>query len=96
VEWQVMASGAGRVCPRVPGDAQQYTDEILGYVLWGVGVIFVFGLVVSIGAVVAGRLLGMPHASRVGVIGGVVVFVAAIAYLVVPGLLDEMLGAGCI
>lgn len=84
------------VCPTPPGDAQRYVDLIAGYVLWGVGILFVIAVVVAIGAVVAGRLFSMPQASRVGVISIVVVFIAAIGYLVLPGLLRSLLGSGCI
>lgn len=84
------------VCPRAPGNAQQYVDQITGYVLWGVGILFVIAVVVAIGAVVAGRLFSIPQASKVGVVSIVVVFLAAIAYLVLPGLLRALLGAGCI
>lgn len=85
-----------QVCPVAPGNAAQYVDQITGYVLWGVGVLFLLAVVVGIGAVVAGRLFSMPHASRVGVISLVVVFVAAIAYLTLPGMLNALLGSGCI
>ena len=85
-----------QVCPVAPGDAQKYIDQITGYVLWGVGVLFLFAIVVGVGAIVAGRLFSMPHASRVGVISVVVVFVAAIAYLILPGMLTGLLGVGCI
>lgn len=84
------------VCPVAPGDAQKYIDQITGYVLWGVGVLFLLAIVVGVGAIVAGRLFSMPHASRVGVISVVVVFVAAIAYLILPGMLTGLLGVGCI
>ncbi|WP_206080024.1 hypothetical protein [Propioniciclava coleopterorum] len=82
--------------PGRPGDAQKYIDQITGYVLWGVGVLFLLAIVVGVGAIVAGRLFSMPHASRVGVISVVVVFVAAIAYLILPGMLTGLLGVGCI
>ena len=85
-----------QVCPVAPGDAQKYLDQITGYVLWGVGVLFLLAIVVGVGAIVAGRLFSMPHASRVGVISVVVVFVAAIAYLILPGMLTGLLGVGCI
>ncbi len=84
------------VCPRAPAEAQQYVDQITGYVLWGVGVLFVVGVVVAVGAVVAGRLFSMPHASKAGVVSVVVVFIAAVAYLVLPGMLTAILGSGCI
>ena len=84
------------ICPKAPPGAQQYADQITGYVLWGVGVLFLLAIVVGVGAIVAGRLFSMPHASRVGVISVVVVFVAAIAYLILPGMLTGLLGVGCI
>ena len=84
-----------QVCPVAPGNAAKYVDQITGNVLWGVGVLFVLAIIIGIGAIVAGRLFSMPHASKVGVIS-VVVFVAAIAYLTLPGMLTALLGAGCI
>ena len=84
------------VCPVAPGNAQVYVDQITGYVLWGVGVLFLVAIVVAIGAIVAGRLYSMTHASRVGVISIVVVFLSAVAYLVLPGMLRAILGSGCI
>ena len=38
----------------------------------------------------------MPHASKVGVISIVVVFFCAVAYMVLPGLVDSLMGSGCI
>ena len=85
-----------KVCPKPPGDAASYVDQITSNVLWGVGVLFLLALVVAIGAIVAGRLFGMPHASKVGIISVGVGFIAAIAYLTLPGMLTALLGAGCI
>jgi len=85
-----------KVCPRAPGNAAQYVDQITGNVLWGVGVLFVLAIVVGIGAIVAGRLFNMPHSSKIGIISVVVVFVAAIGYLILPGMLTALLGSGCI
>jgi hypothetical protein len=87
---------AMEICPVAPGNAQKYVDQITGYVLWGVGVLFLVAVMVSIGAIVAGRLFSMPHASKVGVISIVVVFFCAIAYMVLPGLVDSLMGSGCI
>lgn len=84
------------VCPKAPPGAQVHVDTIMGYVLWGVLILFVLGIVISIAAVVAGRVFGMPHASRAGVVGVVIVFIAAIGYLILPGMLDAMLGSGCV
>ena len=85
-----------KVCPLAPPGAQQYADQITGYVLWGVIILFGLGVVIGIGAVIGGRIFSMPHASKVGVISIVVVFVAAVGYLVLPGMLNGILGQGCI
>ena len=84
------------ICPTAPAGAQKYVDQIISYVLWGVGILFVVALVVAVGAIVAGRVFSMPHASKVGVISIVVVFICAIAYLVLPGMLMAIMGSGCI
>ena len=85
-----------QVCPKAPPGAEAPVNEITGYVLWGVIVLFSLGVVVGIGAIIGGRIFAMPHASKLGVISIVVVFVAAIGYLVLPGMLNGVLGQGCI
>jgi hypothetical protein len=87
---------AGKVCPVAPPGAEAPTQQIEGYVLWGVGILFGIAVIVAIGAIIAGRVFGMPHASKIGVISIVVVFVCVVAYLVLPGMVDTMLGKGCI
>jgi hypothetical protein len=84
------------ICPKAPGNAEHYTNVIIGYVLWGVGILFVVGLIIAVGGIVAGRVFSMPHASKLGVISIVVVFIAAVAYLVLPGILKALMGSGCI
>ena len=87
---------AARICPKAPGDAQQYADQITGYILWGVLALFAVGVIVGVGAVVAGRVFSMPHASKAGVVAVVVVFLAAVAYMVLPGMVAAITGQGCI
>ena len=84
------------ICPVAPPGAQTYANTLTGYVLWGVLALMVLGVVVSIGAVVGGRVFAMPHASKAGVVGVAVVFVAAVAYMVVPGMLTALTGSGCV
>ena len=84
------------VCPTAPPGAQVPVDQIMGYVLWAVVALFVVGIVVAIAAVVAGRVFAMPHASRPGVVGIVIVFIAVILYLILPGIVTSMVGAGCV
>ncbi len=85
-----------KVCPKAPPGAQKYADDIQGYVLWGVIILFAVGVVVSIGAIVAGRIFNMPHASKAGIVGIFVVVLAAIAFVVAPSIVDSILGSGCI
>lgn len=87
---------ATKVCPKAPPGAVGPTNEITSYVLWGVMILFGLAIVIAIGAIVAGRVFSLPHASKVGVISVVVVFCCAIAYLVLPGMLNAILGKGCI
>ena len=82
--------------PKAPPGAQAPVNDILGNILWGVGVLFWVGVVVTIAAIVAGRVFNMPHASKVGVIGLIIIFVAAIGYQVAPGIVGAILGNGCI
>jgi len=85
-----------KVCPVAPPGAQQYADQITGYVLWGVGILFIVGVVVAIGAIVAGRIFAMPHASKAGIVSIFVAMLAGIAYMVVPSIVASILGSGCI
>ena len=85
-----------KICPKAPPGAQQYADQITGYVLWGVIILFLVGVVIGIGAIVAGRIFNMPHSSKVGIISIFVVILAAIAYMVMPSIVDSILGSGCI
>ena len=85
-----------QICPKAPPGAQQYADQITGYVLWGVIILFLVGVVIGIGAIVAGRIFNMPHSSKVGIVSLFVVVLAAIAYMVVPSIVDGILGSGCI
>ena len=87
---------AAAVCPKAPPGAEAYAADIQGYVLWGVLSLFVVGIVTSIGAIVAGRVFAMPHASRAGVVGVAVILLAAVAYMVAPGMVSGITGTGCI
>ena len=63
------------VCPKAPPGAQKYADDVMGYVLWGVGIVFFLGLVIAIASLVAGRIVNMPHATKMGIVGIVMVIV---------------------
>lgn len=79
-------------CPKAPGNAQTYVNEITGWVQWGVLTTFVIGVLVSIGSIAAGKIFNMPHASKGGVVGVVVVMGCAIGYMVAPGMVKSITG----
>ena len=58
--------------------------------------LMIVGIVVSVGAVVGGRVFSMPHASKAGVVGVAVVLIAAVAYMILPGMLAGITGSGCV
>ena len=84
------------VCPKAPGDAQKYVDDVQGNVMWGVLICIGVAALIGIGAVAAGRAFNIPHASKAGIITVVVCFFAAIAYMVVPGIISGITGSGCV
>ena len=84
------------VCPVAPPGAQAQVDTIEGYLLWGLGIMFGIATLVGVGAVAAGRIFAMPHASKMGVISIVVVFISVIGYLVLPGMVAAAMGSGCV
>ena len=84
------------VCPVAPPGAEAYANTITGYVMWGVLILFAVGVVVGVGAIVGGRVFSMPHASKTGVVSIVVVFIAAVAYMILPGMIAGVTGSGCV
>lgn len=85
-----------KVCPKAPPGAVGPTNDITGYVLWGVIALMGIAVLVGLGAVVGGRLFSMPHASKVGIVSLCVVFVCAVALAILPAMLDSFVGSGCV
>ena len=90
------ASVVPAVCPVAPAGAQAFADQVTGNVMWGVIILFSVAIIVGLGAVLAGRIFSMPHASKAGVVSLVVAFITAIAYMVLPGMLAGITGSGCV
>ena len=55
------------ICPTLPEAATTAVNEISGYVLGGVAALFLVAIVIGIGAILAGRIFGMPHLTKGGV-----------------------------
>ena len=86
--------GAG-VCPQAPPGMQAYTNQIEGWVKWGVLALIIMAALVSIGSILVGRIFSHPHASRYGAMGLGVVLLAAVLYVTVLGILGGITGSGC-
>lgn len=84
------------VCPVAPPGAQAYADQMAGYVMWGVLILLGVGVIVGLGAIIGGRVFAMPHASKAGIVSLVMMFIAGIAYMVVPGMVAGITGSGCV
>ena len=89
-----MQMGTG-VCPQAPPGMQAYTNQIEGWVKWGVLALIIMAALVSIGSILVGRIFSHPHASRYGAMGLGVVLLAAVLYVTVLGILGGITGSGC-
>ena len=54
-------SNVAAVCPVAPPGAQAPVDEITGYIMWGVIVLFSISIVVLIGCAVGAFFLSLIH-----------------------------------
>ena len=83
------------VCPEAPPGTQAFADDVTAWVKWGVLTLIGISAIVSLGAVLAGRIFSHPHASRYGAMGVAVVVMVAITYTVILVILDSITGSGC-
>jgi hypothetical protein len=83
------------VCPEAPPGMQAFADQVTGWAKWGVLALLGISAVVSLGAILAGRIFSHPHASRYGAMGIAVVVMVAITYTVILVVLTSITGSGC-
>ena len=83
------------VCPRAPPGMQNYQDQVIGWVKWGVIAIIVITALVSLGAIGIGKIFAMPHASSRGAIGVAVAVIMAILFVTILGVINGVIGSGC-
>lgn len=91
-----LAAQLAAVCPKAPPGAQGYMNDVTGYVQWGVLAILGIGGIIAVGAIAGGRMFNMPHASKMGMLSGVVIFCAAIIYMIFPSMIHGVTGNGCL
>lgn len=83
------------VCAKAPPGVDTYTDLILGWVKYGVLGLILGGALISIGAMVIGKVGSMGRAAQMGSSGLVWSILAAVAYVVIYGILVAITGRGC-
>ena len=85
-----------KICPVAPTGVSAYTDQISGMVLWSVLWLFGIAALVSVGAILVGRATHSPHLSKGGIIGLAGVLVLAVVLMGGYGMLNGILGDGCV
>lgn len=83
------------VCPSAPPGMQGYQDQVIGWVKWGVIGMIIIAALISIGAIVLGKIFSMPHASSRGAVGLAVTVIAAILFVTIIGVINGIVGSGC-
>jgi len=95
---EALAAGkdlAAGVCPVPPPGTEQFENDVIGWIKWGVIALLLAAGLVSIGSILVGRIFSHPHASRYGAMGLAVVLMCAMLFVIFPGLLDGIVGNGC-
>ena len=85
-----------KICPVAPTGVATYTDQISGMVLWSVLWLFGIAVLVSVGAILVGPATPAPHLSKGGIIGLAGVLVLAVVLMGGYGMLNGILGNGCV
>lgn len=86
---------AGGVCPKAPPGVQQYQDQILSWVKWGVLAVIALMFFASVGMLVWGRATHHPKGARLGFDGLMICLVGAVIYVVGYGVVSAITGKGC-
>lgn len=85
-----------RICPKAPDGADQAVQGLGGNFLWVVIFGFTVAVIASIAAILCGRIFHMQRVSVAGWISLVVTAAAAVAMVVAPGIINGILGQGCV
>ena len=89
------AEGVGNVCATPPAGVEPYVKDILGWVKYGVIAIIIGAGFASIGAMIVGKMGSMGRAAQVGASGLFWSVLGAIAFVVIYGVLNGIVGNGC-
>jgi hypothetical protein len=89
------AEGVGDVCAKAPDGVEPYVQDVLGWVKYGVIAIIIACGFASVGAMVVGKIGSMGRAAQVGASGLFWSVIGAIAFVVIYGVLNGIVGNGC-
>jgi hypothetical protein len=91
----LQAEGVGNVCAAPPAGVEPYVKDILGWVKYGVIAIIIGAGFASIGAMIVGKMGSMGRAAQVGASGLFWSVLGAVAFVVIYGVLNGIVGKGC-
>jgi len=89
------APAPGEICPQAPPGMQPFADQVTGWVKWGVLVLIVIAALVSIAAILVGRVFAHPHAARQGAMGLAGTVMCSFLSVAILGILASITGTGC-
>jgi len=91
----VKAPAIGDVCASAPTGVDTYVKDILGWVKYGVIAIIIGSGFASVGAMIVGKIASMGRAAQIGASGLFWTVIGAIAFVVIYGILNGIVGNGC-
>jgi hypothetical protein len=91
----IKAQGVGDVCAKPPDGVAPYVADVLGWVKYGVLAIIIGCGFASCGAMIVGKIGSMGRAAQIGASGLFWTVIGAIAFVVIYGVLNGIIGNGC-
>lgn len=85
----------GDVCAKAPEGVDPYVKDVLGWVKYGVIAIIIGCGFASVGAMIVGKIGSMGRAAQIGASGLFWTVLGAIAFVVIYGVLNGIVGNGC-
>ena len=89
------AEGVGDVCAKPPEGVAPYVQDVLGWVKYGVMALIIGCGFASCGAMIVGKIGSMGRAAQIGASGLFWTVIGAIAFVVIYGVLNGIVGNGC-
>ncbi|MEO5665338.1 MAG: hypothetical protein ABIR39_18890 [Nocardioides sp.] len=88
----MIVQAINNVCAKAPAGVDMYTDLLLSWVKYGVGVVIIAAGFISVGALVVGKLGSMSRAAQLGASGLIYAVLAAVGYVTIYGILSAIVG----